>query len=131
MVSSIVYQLTRGLTPEEIKKSGFDAYFIEHTTGIYPVAASGEPFSAVGFQSTGDIIADLHEDMAAEQKARKSYDNLITLIDDPDVLDPLKYLREREIVHFQRFGEALRVVEEGLNLKNFYYTNPSFPTKRM
>ncbi len=131
MVSSIVYQLTRGLTPEEIKKSGFDAYFIEHTTGIYPVAASGEPFNAVGFQSTGDIIADLHEDMAAEQKARKSYDNLITLIDDPDVLDPLKYLREREIVHFQRFGEALRVVQDNLNPKNFYYTNPSFPTKRL
>ena len=105
MVAAIIHQLTKNLTLEQIDGTPFAAYFVDHTTGAYPVAASGEPFNAVGFQSTGDIIADLHEDMAAEQKARKSYDNLITLIDDPDVLDPLKYLREREIVHFRRSME--------------------------
>ncbi len=126
MVSTIVYQLTRGLSAEEIKRSGFDAYFVDHTTGIYPVAASGEPFTAATFQSTGDVIADLNEDMAAEQKARKTYDNLLRLIDDPDVKDPLRYLREREVVHFQRFGEALRITQERLDSKNFYAFNPSF-----
>ena len=119
MIGAIVYQLTRCLTPEQIKKSGFDAYFVDHTTGIYPQSAGGVPFSAQSLQSTGDAIADLFEDMAAEQKARLSYDNLLRLIDDPDVRDPIKFLREREIVHFQRFGEALRDVQENLDAKNY------------
>lgn len=108
MISAILYQLTRCLSMSEIKKSGFDAYFVDHTTGIYPQAASGVPFSAGSLQVTGDTIADLTEDLAAEQKARLSYDNILRLIDDPDVRDPIKFLREREIVHFQRFGEANR-----------------------
>ena len=106
MISAMVYQLTRNLSMEEIKKSGFDTYFVDHTTGVYPQAASGMPFTATYFQSKGDPITDLTEDMAAEQKARTTYDNLIRLMDDPDVLNPLRFLREREIVHFQRFGEA-------------------------
>lgn len=126
MISTIVYQLTRNLTPEELKKSGFDAYYVDHTTGIYPVNASGVPFSAALFQSTGDPIADLHEDLAAEQKARITYDNILRLVKDPDVCDPIRYLREREIIHFQRFGEALRIVQDNLNSKNFYAFNPSF-----
>ena len=126
MIGAIVYQLTRCLTPEQIKQSGFDAYFVDHTNRIYPQAASGTPFSAATLQSTGDAIADLFEDMAAEQKARLTYDNLLRLIDDPDVRDPIKFLREREIVHFQRFGEALRDVQENLDAKNYYAYNPSF-----
>ena len=110
MISAIVYQLTRNLTPEQIKEGGFDAYFVDHTTGIYPQSAAGVPWSAATFQSKGDPITDLFEDMAAEQKARTTYDNLLRLIDDPDVREPLKFLREREVVHFQRFGDALRVV---------------------
>lgn len=106
MVSAILYQLTRNLSMKEIKESGFDTYFVDHTTGIYPMAASGTPYSASTIQSTGDTIADLTEDLAAEQKARLSYDNILRLADDPDVRDPIKFLREREIVHFQRFGEA-------------------------
>ncbi len=128
MVSAILYQLTKGLTPEEIKASGFDTYFVDHTTGIYPVAASGTPFTAAYFQSKGDIITDLTEDLAAEQKARTTYDNIIRLTDDPDVLDPIKFLREREIVHFQRFGEGLRIAQDNLNAKNFYAFNPEFDT---
>ena len=107
MISAIVFQLTKDLTIDEIKAQGFDSYFVDHTTGIYPASAAGVPFTASYFQSKGDIITDLHEDMAAEQKARTTYDNIIMLIDDPDILDPIKFLREREIVHFQRFGEAL------------------------
>lgn len=126
MVSAIIFQLTRNLTEKEIRQGGFDAYFVDHTTGIYPTAATGVPFSAEVFQSTGDAIADLSEDLAAEQKARKSYDNLLRLVDDPDVRDPLKFLREREIVHFQRFGEGLRLVQDMLDSKNFYAYNPSF-----
>jgi spore coat protein JC len=126
MVSAIVYQLTRNLSIQEIKDSGFDTYFVDHTTGIYPIAASGVPFSASTFQSTGDVIADLMEDLAAEQKARLTYDNILRLIDDPDVKDPIRFLRARELVHFQRFGEALRVVQDNLNCKNFYAFNPSF-----
>ncbi len=126
MVSAIVYQLTRNLSIDEIKKGGFDAYFVDHTTGIYPVDASGNPFSATVFQSTGDVIADLTEDMAAEQKARKTYDNILRLVDDPDVRDAIKFLRAREIVHFQRFGESLRIVQDNLDSKNFYAFNPSF-----
>ena len=107
MISAIIYQLTKDLTIDEIKASGFDTYFVDHTTGIYPIAASGTPFTATYFQSKGDIITDLHEDMAAEQKARTTYDNILRLADDPDVIEPIKFLREREVVHFQRFGEAI------------------------
>ncbi len=126
IVSAILYQLTRNLSEEQIKCSGFDAYFVDHTNGIYPATASGEPFTAAFFQSTGDIIADLNEDLAAEQKARLTYDNILRLIDDPDVRDPIKYLREREIVHYQRFGEGLRITLDNLNSKNFYAFNPGF-----
>ncbi len=126
MISAIIYQLTRGISMEEIKKSGFDKYFVDHTTAVYPVAASGVPFTAAYFQSKGDAFADLTEDMAAEQKARATYDNILRLADDPDVIDPIRYLREREIVHFQRFGEAARLTQEQLNAKNFYACNPSF-----
>ncbi len=108
MISAILYQLTRNLTPEDIKKAGFEPYFVDHTTGIYPVAASGMPFTATYFQSKGDIITDLVEDLAAEQKARSTYDNILRLTDDPDVMDPIKFLRAREIVHFQRFGDTKR-----------------------
>ena len=126
MISAMVHQLTRSLTPEEIKKSGFDTYFVDHTTGVYPVAASGAPWNADYIGVKGDLIADLHEDMAAEQKARTTYDNLLRLIDDPDVLEPLRFLRQREIVHYQRFGEGLRIATDRLNSKNFYAFNPSF-----
>lgn len=126
MISSIIFQLTRNLTEKDIREGGFDAYFIDHTTGIYPAAATGVPFTAAYIQSTGDAIADMSEDLAAEQKARKTYDNLLRLIDDPDVRDPIKFLREREVVHFQRFGEGLRLVQDMLNSKNFYAYNPSF-----
>ena len=126
MVSAIVYQLTRNLTPDEIKKSGFDVYFADHTTGLYPQAASGSAFSAETLASTGDVIADLTEDLAAEQKARLTYDNLLRLVDDPDVRDPLKVLRARELVHFQRFGESLRIAQDHLDAKNFYAFNPAF-----
>ena len=126
MVSAILYQLTKDLTIDEIKKSGFDTYFVDHTTGIYPVSAAGVPFTASYFQSKGDVITDLTEDMAAEQKARTTYDNILRLADDPDVRDPIKFLREREIVHFQRFGEVLRLSNERMNCKNFYAFNPEF-----
>ncbi|MCL2087890.1 MAG: manganese catalase family protein [Oscillospiraceae bacterium] len=126
MISAIVYQLTRGISIDEIKKSGFDSYFVDHTTGIYTIAASGVPFDANAFASKGDPITDLTEDLAAEQKARTTYDNILRLADDPDVLDPIKFLREREIVHFQRFGEALRLVQDQLDSKNFYAFNPAF-----
>lgn len=126
MISAILYQLTKDLTPEQIKASGFDTYFVDHTTGIYPVAASGVPFTASYFQSKGDPITDLMEDLAAEQKARTTYDNILRLCDDPDVKDPIRFLREREVVHFQRFGEALRATQDKLNSKNFYACNPSF-----
>ncbi len=126
MISAIVYQLTRNLTYQQIKDSGFDKYFVDHTTGIYPIAASGTPFSATTFQSTGDIISDLAEDMAAEQKARLTYDNILRLADDPDVKDAIRFLRQRELVHFQRFGESLRITQDNLNAKNFYAFNPSF-----
>ena len=111
MVGTIVYQLTRNLSEEEIKKSGFDTYFVDHTTGVYPADANGMPWSAATIQVTGDTITDLHEDMAAEQKARTTYDNILRFCDDPDVKDPIRFLREREIVHYQRFGEAKRRTE--------------------
>ena len=129
MICAIIYQLTKNLTPEQIEKSGFAPYYIDHTTGLYPVAASGTPFTATYFQSKGDPITDLHEDMAAEQKARSTYDNLLRLIKDPEVCDPLRFLREREIVHYQRFGEGLRMIQDDLNSKNFYEINPSFDMK--
>ena len=126
MVGAIVYQLTRNLTPEQIKKSGFDTYFVDHTTGVYPVAASGESFSANTIAVTGDVITDLTEDLAAEQKARTTYDNILRLADDPDVKDAIKFLRQREVVHFQRFGEGLRLAQDRLDAKNFYAFNPAF-----
>jgi spore coat protein JC len=126
MIGAIVYQLTKNLSLEEIKKSGFDTYFVDHTTGIYPTAASGFPWSAASMQSKGDTITDLHEDLAAEQKARTTYDNILRLVDDPDVREPIKFLREREIVHYQRFGEGLRLATDRLNSKNFYAFNPGF-----
>ena len=126
MVSAIVHQLTRNLTAEQIKNSQFAPYFVDHTTGVYPVAASGFPYDALSFASKGDAIADLNEDLAAEQKARVTYDNILRLIDDPDVCEPIKFLRQREIVHYQRFGEALREVQDNLNYKNFYGYNPEF-----
>ncbi len=126
MVGAIVHQLTRNLTAEEIKKSGYDSYFVDHTTGVYPTAASGAPWSAATMAVTGDPIADLTEDLAAEQKARITYDNILRLSDDPDVSDVIKFLRAREIVHFQRFGEGLRLVKEKLDQKNCYYINPAF-----
>ncbi len=130
MVGAIVYQLTRNVSPEDIKKAGWDAYFVDHTTGVYPVAASGTPFSADGIAVTGDPIADLNENLAAEQKARLTYDNILRYADDPDVRDPIKFLREREIVHYQRFGEGLRILTDKLDSRNFYAFNPSFDKKK-
>ncbi len=126
MVAAILYQLTSNLKEEEIAKSPFANYFVDHTTGIYPVAASSVPFDMKYIGVKGDVIADLNEDLAAEQKARVTYDNILRLTDDPDVRDVIKYLREREIVHYQRFGEALRITQEHLDSKNFYAFNPSF-----
>ena len=125
MIGTIVHQLTRNLTDEQMKENGFAAYFVDHTAGVYPTAASGTPWNAAGMQSCGDPIADLSEDMAAEQKARKTYDNILRLSDDPDVNDAIKFLREREIVHFQRFGEAMQLLREKLNQKNVYFMNPA------
>ena len=126
MIGAVVHQLTRDLTVEEIKKAGFDAYFVDHTAGVYPVAASGFPWSAASMQVKGDVITDLSEDMGAEQKARTTYDNILRLSDDPDVNNVMRYLREREVVHFQRFGEALRLATEKMNEKNVYAVNPAF-----
>lgn len=126
MIGAIVHQLTRNLTPEEIKRSGFDTYFVDHTAGVYPTAASGFPWSAASMQSKGDLVTDLTENMAAEQKARTTYDNILRLVDDPDVREPIKFLRAREIVHFQRFGEGLRLATDKMDSKNFYAFNPSF-----
>ena len=129
MISAILHQLTRNLKEEEIANSPFAPYFVDHTVGAYPTAASGFPFSASSIAVKGDTFADLHEDLAAEQKARVTYDNLLRLIDDPDVRDPLKFLRQREIVHYQRFGDALRIAEDRTNSKNFYAYNPSYDCK--
>lgn len=126
MIGAIVYQLTKNLTPEEIEKAGFTDYFVDHTTGVYPQAAAGLPYTAASMQVKGDTITDLHEDMAAEQKARTTYDNILRFCDDPDVIDPIRFLREREIVHYQRFGEGLRIATDKLDSKNFYAFNPSF-----
>ncbi len=126
MIGAIVYQLTKDLSMEEIKKAGFDQYFVDHTTGIYPSSAAGVPFTAAYIQSKGDPITDLHEDLAAEQKARTTYDNILRFCDDPDVKDAIRFLRQREIVHYQRFGEGLRILTDKLDSKNFYAFNPSF-----
>ena len=126
MVAAILYQLTRNLSEEQIADSSFATYFVDHTTGIYPVSAAGVPTDMKYIGIKGDVIADLNEDLAAEQKARVTYDNILRLCDDPDVRDPIKYLREREIVHYQRFGEALRITQEHLDSKNFYAFNPAF-----
>ena len=132
MIGAIVYQLTKNLTAEEIKAAGFDAYFVDHTTGIYPASAAGVPFTAAYLQSKGDAITDIHENMAAEQKARTTYDNMLRFADDPDVREPIKFLRQREIVHYQRFGEGLRIITDHLDSKNFYAFNPEFdhPNRR-
>ncbi len=126
MIGTIVHQLTKNLTESQIENSGFAPYFIDHTTGVYPTAASGSPWSAASIQVTGDPIADINENLAAEQKARVTYDNILRLVDDPDVIEPIKFLREREIVHYQRFGEGLRIITDKLNSKNYYMTNPAF-----
>lgn len=126
MIGAIVRQLTRGLSAEELKAAGMDAYYVDHTSGLWAQAASGMPFTAAYYQSKGDPITDLHEDLAAEQKARTTYDNILRLVDDPDVREPIKFLRQREIVHYQRFGEALRRVTDDLDKKNFYAFNPAF-----
>ena len=126
IIATIVHQLTRNLTPEQIEGTPFANYYVDHTLGMYPQAASGTPFTATYFQSKGDPITDLHEDLAAEQKARTTYDNILRLVHDSEVCDPIRFLRERELVHFQRFGEALRTVQENLNSKNFYAINPAF-----
>ena len=126
MIGAIVHQLTRDMSPGEIKKAGFDTYFVDHTAGVYPTAASGNPWTAAYIGVKGDVIADLTEDMGAEQKARVTYDNILRLCDDPDVNDVIRFLREREVVHFQRFGEALRRATEKMNEKNVYAVNPAF-----
>ena len=126
MIGAIVHQLTRNLSIEQVKAGGFADYFVDHTAGVYVVAASGAPFNAVCFASKGDVLADLTEDMGAEQKARVTYDNILRLSDDPDVNDVIRFLREREIVHYQRFGEALRLASEKLDQKNVYAVNPAF-----
>lgn len=126
MVGTLVHQLTRNLSEDQIRTAGFDTYFVDHTTGVYPQFASGYPWSASTMQVTGDIIADLTEDMAAEQKARLTYDNILRLSDDPDVNNVIRFLREREIVHFQRFGEAIALAKQKMDQKNVYFTNPAF-----
>ena len=126
MVATIVRQLTKGLSAKELEDAGFGAYYIDHTGGIWPQAAGGVPFNACEFQSKGDPITDLVEDMAAEQKARTTYDNILRLVKDNEVADPIRFLRAREIVHFQRFGEGLRMIQDDLNSKNFYSYNPDF-----
>ncbi len=125
IVGAIVHQLTRNLKEEQMRSSPFAQYFVDHTAGVYPASAAGVPFTAAYLQVKGDPICDLTEDLAAEQKARVTYDNILRLSDDPDVNDVIKFLREREIVHFQRFGEAIQLLREKLNQKNVYYMNPA------
>lgn len=125
MVGAIVHQLTRNMKDEQYRDPAFAPYFVDHTAGVYPTAASGFPWSAASMQVKGDPIADLAEDLAAEQKARVTYDNILRLSDDPDVNDVIKFLREREVVHFQRFGEAMQLLREKLDQKNVYFMNPA------
>lgn len=131
IVCAIVYQLTKNISIEEAQKAGFDAYYIDHTSGIWPSAAAGAAFSSLEFQSKGDMITDLYEDLAAEQKARTTYDNILRMVTDPDVREPIKFLRAREVVHFQRFGEALEHAKSQMDSKNFYYFNPEFDKQFM
>lgn len=127
MIGTMIHQLTRNLTEKQIEEnSAFAGYFVDHTAGVYPTSASGSPWSAASMQVKGDPIADINEDLAAEQKARVTYDNILRLVDDPDIIEPIKFLREREIVHYQRFGEGLRIITDKLDSKNFYMTNPAF-----
>lgn len=126
MISTILHQLTRNMCDEDVKKAGLDTYFVDHTAGVYPVAAAGVPFDAKYIGVKGDVIADLTEDLAAEQKARVTYDNLLRLIDDRDICEPLKFLRERELVHYQRFGDAMRIAQDNMDSRNFYGWNPAF-----
>ena len=130
MIGAIVYQLTKNLSMEEIENSGFGPYYIDHTTALWPQAAGGIPFNACEFQSKGDVITDLHEDMAAEQKARSTYDNILRVVKDYDVCEPIKFLREREVVHYQRFGELLRITQDHLDSRNFYAFNPEFDIRQ-
>lgn len=130
MVGAVIHQLTRKMSPEEIKAKGYDAYFVDHTAGVFPQAASGDPWCAVSIGVSGDVIADLTEDMAAEQKARATYDNILRLCDDADVKNVIRFLREREVVHFQRFGEALNLAREKLDQTNVYFMNPAFPLNK-
>lgn len=129
IVGAMVHQLTRNLCEEDLKKGGFDAYFVDHGQGVYPQAAAGFPYNAATIAIKGDPITDLHEDLAAEQKARTTYENLLILADDPDVKDVLRYLRQREIIHYQRFAEALGIVQERLDERNFYAFNPALSLK--
>ncbi len=129
IVAAILCQLTKNLTPEQIAGTPFATYFVDHTVGVYPIAASGVPFDMKYVGVKGDLLTDLHEDLAAEQKARTTYDNILRLVDDPDVRDPIKFLREREVVHYQRFGDALRIAQDRLDAKNFYAYNPEFDKK--
>lgn len=130
MVGAIVHQLTRNLNEDEINRQGFGDYFVDHTVGVYPQSAGGTPFNAACIAVKGDPITDLHEDLAAEQKARTTYDNILRFADDPDVRDPIKFLRQRELVHYQRFGEGLRLLQDKLNDRNFYAFNPAFDRKK-
>lgn len=129
VVSAIVHQLTKNLTPHQVVEGGFEKYYVDHTLGLWPQAAAGIPFTSTFFQSKGDPITDLVEDMAAEQKARTTYDNILRLVKDQEVCEPIKFLREREIIHFQRFGEALRIIQDDLDARNFYAFNPAFDKK--
>ncbi|MBR6524426.1 MAG: manganese catalase family protein [Clostridia bacterium] len=131
IVGAMIHQLTRGMTCQQLEDGGFDAYFTDHTAGVYPQAAGGMPFHAASIAVKGDPITDLHEDLAAEQKARTTYENLLLLADDPDVKDVLKYLRQREIVHYQRFAEGLDIVQNNLDCNNFYAFNPAMPHNLM
>ncbi len=131
IVAAIIYQLTRNLSDEDIAASPFASYFVDHTTGVYPVSAAGVPFDMKYVGVKGDILTDLNEDLAAEQKARTTYDNILRLADDPDVREPIKFLRSRELVHYQRFGEALRIAQDNLDSKNFYACNPSFDKRKI
>lgn len=126
IICAIVHQLTRNLTLEEIERSGFDKYYVDHTLALFPQSAGGTAWTASYIQSKGDPITDLHEDMAAEQKARTTYDNILRLVKDPEVCDPIRFLRAREVIHYQRFGESLRIVQDHLDGKNFYAINPEF-----
>ena len=126
MVAAVVHQLTRKMSDEEIRRAGFETYFVDHTAGVYPTAASGFPWTAASMAVKGDVLADLNEDLAAEQRARVTSDNILRLSDDPDVNRVIRYLREREIVHYQRFGEGLRLAMDKMNQKNLYAVNPAF-----